>query len=54
MLKKKIKKIKMTLTKWRKVIFGDIFKQFKIREEIVEVKEKLFEENPTDINRMIL
>ncbi|XP_059315045.1 uncharacterized protein LOC132065599 [Lycium ferocissimum] len=35
-------------------VFGDIFKQLIIREEIVRLKEELFEENPSQLNRMVL
>ena len=35
-------------------MFGDIFKQLIIREEIVRLKEELFEENPSQVNRMVL
>ncbi|XP_075095163.1 uncharacterized protein LOC142173465 [Nicotiana tabacum] len=34
--------------------FGDIFKQFAILEDIVRVKEMLFEEEPTTENRIVL
>lgn len=44
----------MALSEWNRVMFGDICKQLNIREDIVRVKEELFEENPTAINRMIL
>jgi len=36
------------------VRFGDIFKQLVIREDIVRIKEGLFEELPTAENRDIL
>ncbi|XP_060170771.1 uncharacterized protein LOC132601723 [Lycium barbarum] len=35
-----------------KQVFGDIFKQLTIREDIVRIKEQLFEESPTEVNRM--
>ncbi|XP_060182278.1 uncharacterized protein LOC132611939 [Lycium barbarum] len=34
--------------------YGDIFKQFIIREEIVRIKENLFEESPSSGNRSLL
>ncbi|XP_059294411.1 uncharacterized protein LOC132047376 [Lycium ferocissimum] len=52
--KKKIKQVKGALSAWRKVAFSDIFKQLIIREEIVRVKEQLFEDEPTVENRCIL
>ncbi|XP_059310998.1 uncharacterized protein LOC132062440 [Lycium ferocissimum] len=52
--KKKIKQVKGALSAWSKVAFGDIFKQLIIREEIVRVKEQLFEEEPSVENRWIL
>ncbi|XP_060183615.1 uncharacterized protein LOC132613564 [Lycium barbarum] len=50
----KMKKVKTTLSHWSKQYFGDIFKQLCIREDIVRVKEKLFEEDPSEVNRMVL
>ncbi|XP_059310108.1 uncharacterized protein LOC132061281 [Lycium ferocissimum] len=38
---------------WSKEVYGDIFKQLIIREEIVRIKEKLFEEDPS-CNRTVL
>lgn len=35
-------------------MFGNIFKQLTIREDIVKTKEKLFEEEPSTVNRMIM
>ncbi|XP_075099042.1 uncharacterized protein LOC142175932 [Nicotiana tabacum] len=37
-----------------KITYGDIFKQLAIREDIVSVKEMLFEEEPTIENRIVL
>ncbi|KAH0702373.1 uncharacterized protein [Solanum tuberosum] len=53
-LKQKMKKTKTALSNWSRVTFGDIFKQLSIREEIVRVKEVLFETSPTTENRKIL
>ncbi|KAK4726805.1 hypothetical protein R3W88_031722 [Solanum pinnatisectum] len=53
-LKVKQKRIKHALSKWSKENFGDIFKQLAIREEIVKVKEELFETTPSPTNRTIL
>ncbi|XP_059284731.1 uncharacterized protein LOC132038025 [Lycium ferocissimum] len=52
--KKKVKKIKVVLSAWSRQVFGDIFKQLTIREDIVRIKEQLFEEAPTEVNRMVL
>lgn len=49
-----MKKTMATLTSWNKETFGDIFKQLIIREEIIRLKEDLFEGNPSAANRMIL
>ncbi|XP_059306395.1 uncharacterized protein LOC132057811 [Lycium ferocissimum] len=49
--KSKMKKLKGVLSKWSREVFGDIFKQLIIREEIVRLKEELFEENPSQVNR---
>ncbi|XP_060170556.1 uncharacterized protein LOC132601490 [Lycium barbarum] len=43
--KSKMKKLKEVLSKWSKEVFGDIFKQLIIREEIVRLNEQLFDEN---------
>ncbi|XP_060170566.1 uncharacterized protein LOC132601498 [Lycium barbarum] len=50
----KIKKLKVVLSKWSRKMFGDIFKQLIIREKIVGLKEELFEQNPSQVNRMVL
>ncbi|XP_060183209.1 uncharacterized protein LOC132613179 [Lycium barbarum] len=50
----KLKSVKSALSQWSEHTFGDIFKQLSIREEIVRIKEELFEEFPTEGNRMIL
>ncbi|KAH0712633.1 hypothetical protein KY289_008592 [Solanum tuberosum] len=52
--KENIKRIKTTFTKWSKDTYGDIFKQLVIREDIVKIKEKLFEEHPSAENRQVL
>ncbi|XP_060190609.1 uncharacterized protein LOC132619859 [Lycium barbarum] len=52
--KLKMKKLKTALSIWSKNTFGDIFKQLVIREEIVKIKEQLFEENPSEENRMVM
>ncbi|XP_070013359.1 uncharacterized protein [Nicotiana sylvestris] len=54
MFKHKLKKVKAALSKWSKDNFGDIFKQLAILEDIVKVKEMLFEEEPTIENRIFL
>ncbi|XP_060182462.1 uncharacterized protein LOC132612146 [Lycium barbarum] len=53
-LKLKMKKLKTTLSVWSKETFDDIFKQLTIREDIVKIKEMLFEEDTSEINRMVL
>ncbi|XP_060202145.1 uncharacterized protein LOC132630592 [Lycium barbarum] len=52
--KSKMKKLKGVLSKWSKEVFADIFKQLIIREEIVRLKEQLFEQNPSQVNRVVL
>ncbi|XP_060170505.1 uncharacterized protein LOC132601442 [Lycium barbarum] len=52
--KKKLKSVQSALSQWSKHTFGDIFKLLSIREEKVRIKEDLFEEFPTEGNRMIL
>ncbi|XP_070045342.1 uncharacterized protein [Nicotiana tomentosiformis] len=52
--KEKLKRVKAALAKWSKNTYGDIFKQLAIREDIVRVKEMLFEEEPTVENRIVL
>ncbi|XP_075095079.1 uncharacterized protein LOC142173397 [Nicotiana tabacum] len=54
MFKQNIKRVKAALSKWSREIFGDIFKQLAILEDIVRVKEMLFEEEPTTENRIVL
>lgn len=44
----------MALAKWIKDSFGDTFKQLSIWEEVVKLKEKHFEENPSAKNKSIL
>lgn len=50
----KHKMTKIVLTKWSKEILGDIFQQLVIREDIVKIKEELFGEFPTRVNRVVL
>nr|XP_016447036.1 PREDICTED: uncharacterized protein LOC107772066 [Nicotiana tabacum] len=52
--KQNIKRVTASLSKWSREIFGDIFKQLAILEDIVRVKEMLFEEEPTTENRIVL
>ncbi|KAH0661241.1 hypothetical protein KY284_026172 [Solanum tuberosum] len=52
--KENIKKVKSALTKWSRDTYGDIFKQLIITEDIVKIKEKLFDEVPTTENREVL
>ncbi|XP_019254965.1 PREDICTED: uncharacterized protein LOC109233530 [Nicotiana attenuata] len=53
MFKHKLKTVKAALSKWSKDTFVDIFKQLAILEDIVKVKEMLFEEEPTIENRIV-
>ncbi|KAG5599043.1 hypothetical protein H5410_030413 [Solanum commersonii] len=53
-LKQKQKSTKLALSKWIKEKFGDIFKNLIIREEIVKIKEDLFQEYPSPINITVL
>nr|XP_016481434.1 PREDICTED: uncharacterized protein LOC107802438 [Nicotiana tabacum] len=50
----KLKKVKTDLPIWSKLTYGDIFKQLDLRENVVRVKEMLFEDNPTVENRIEL
>nr|XP_016471965.1 PREDICTED: uncharacterized protein LOC107794026 [Nicotiana tabacum] len=54
MFKQKLKRVKTALSHWSKLTFGDIFKQLAIREDIVRIKEMLFEEELTIENRIVL
>ncbi|XP_009601161.2 uncharacterized protein [Nicotiana tomentosiformis] len=50
----KVRRVKIALSKWSKLTYGDIFKQLAIREDIVKIKEMLFEEEPTIDNKIVL
>ncbi|XP_059310576.1 uncharacterized protein LOC132061917 [Lycium ferocissimum] len=54
LFKQKLKHVKKILSAWSKEAYGDIFKQLIIREEIVRIKEELFEGDPSPLNRMVL
>ncbi|XP_075091900.1 uncharacterized protein LOC142172042 [Nicotiana tabacum] len=54
LLNQNIKRVKAALSKWSRELFGDIFKQLAILEDIVRVEEMLFEEEPTTENRIVL
>ncbi|XP_019240159.1 PREDICTED: uncharacterized protein LOC109220151 [Nicotiana attenuata] len=54
MCKQKLKRVKAALSKWKRETFGDIFKQLAILEDIVRVKEMLFEEEPSIENMIVL
>ncbi|XP_049364489.1 uncharacterized protein LOC125829284 [Solanum verrucosum] len=54
LFKENIRRVKNALSKWSKETYGDIFKQLVIREDIVKVKEQLFEEVPSVENRAVL
>ncbi|XP_059287623.1 uncharacterized protein LOC132040947 [Lycium ferocissimum] len=52
--KSKLKNVKTTLSAWSTATFGDIFKQLTVREEVLKIKEQLFKEDPSPMNRMVL
>ncbi|XP_049391503.1 uncharacterized protein LOC125855893 [Solanum stenotomum] len=52
--KRKIKQVKKALTIWSRQTYEDIFQQLLIREEIAKLKEKLFEEFPSQENRAVM
>ncbi|XP_060194925.1 uncharacterized protein LOC132624116 [Lycium barbarum] len=52
--KLKMKILKVALCRWSRETFGDLFKQLTIRDDIVKIKEQLFEEDPSEENRMVL
>ncbi|XP_060202619.1 uncharacterized protein LOC132631038 [Lycium barbarum] len=53
-LKEQGQHLKGILSAWSKEVYGDIFKQLMIKEEIVRLKEELFETDPSPMNRMVL
>ncbi|XP_016445653.1 uncharacterized protein LOC107770832 [Nicotiana tabacum] len=40
----KLKRVKIALSKWSRITYGDIFKQLALKEYVVKIKEMLFEE----------
>nr|XP_016492705.1 PREDICTED: uncharacterized protein LOC107812184 [Nicotiana tabacum] len=54
MFKSKLNNVKVALSQWSKVTYGDIFKKLAILKDIVKVKEMLFEEEPIIANRIAL
>ncbi|XP_059295557.1 uncharacterized protein LOC132048893 [Lycium ferocissimum] len=54
MVEEKLKHTKRILSTWSKEVYGDIFKQVIIREEIVRIKEEIFEGEALPLNRMVL
>ncbi|KAH0776232.1 hypothetical protein KY290_007643 [Solanum tuberosum] len=48
------RRVKAALTKWSRDTYGDIFKQIITREDIVKIKERLFDEFPNAENRKVL
>ncbi|XP_070057420.1 uncharacterized protein [Nicotiana tomentosiformis] len=52
--KEKLKRVKIALSKWSRLTYGDIFKQLDLREDVVRIKEILFEQEPTVENRIVL
>ncbi|XP_075083571.1 uncharacterized protein LOC142167306 [Nicotiana tabacum] len=54
MFKQKVRRVTIALSNWSKLTYGDIFKQLAIREDIVKIKEMLFEEEPTIDNKIVL
>ncbi|XP_060195363.1 uncharacterized protein LOC132624632 [Lycium barbarum] len=47
----KLKNVGRALSKWSRDTYGDIFKQIATLEEVVQVHEQEFEQNPTGLNR---
>ncbi|XP_060210297.1 uncharacterized protein LOC132637182 [Lycium barbarum] len=47
----KLKKVGRALSKWSRDTYGDIFKQIATLEEVVQVHEQEFEQNPIGLNR---
>lgn len=45
MFKQKIKRVKLTLSKWGRLTYRDIFKQLALREYVVRIKVMLFKKN---------
>lgn len=54
MFKQKMKRVKTALSKLSKLTYEDIFKQLSLREDVVRVKEMLFDEIPTVENKIVL
>lgn len=46
----KLKITKSALTRWSSDTFGNIFQEMATLEDIIKVKEKQFEENPSGLN----
>ncbi|XP_059310251.1 uncharacterized protein LOC132061448 [Lycium ferocissimum] len=53
-LDRKLKNLKVALSKWSKENYGDIFKKLAINDEVIKMKEALFEEDPSIVNKIIL
>lgn len=49
-----MKNLNVALAKWSRETYEDIFKEQAIREEVVKIKETLFEEEPSMHNRIVL
>jgi len=54
MFKQKLKRVNIALSKWSRLTYGDIFKQLALREDVVRIKEVLFEVEPIVENRIVL
>lgn len=54
LFKENIRRVKTALSKWSEETCGGNFKQLVIREDIVKIKEKLFEEFSNTKNRALL
>ncbi|XP_059295549.1 uncharacterized protein LOC132048883 [Lycium ferocissimum] len=52
--KLKLKKLKRVLSQWSRDTFGDIFQQLALREQVIKIKEALFEEDPSVVNRIVI
>lgn len=54
LFKDKLQNVKKALSKWSRDIYSDIFQQLAIRKYIMSIKENIFEEQPTEQNKVVL
>lgn len=52
--KEKLKKLKTTLSIWSREVYGDIFKKLVTIKGIVKIKMKLFEDDPSSLNKEVM